>query len=60
MKQLEKELDRQKHVASQMMHRNEELIKEMEANRNQNTHTGFQFEGLRKELSDSLVGDISF
>ncbi|XP_041351811.1 centrosomal protein of 128 kDa-like [Gigantopelta aegis] len=55
VKQLEKEVDRQKHASNQMMHRNEQLVKEMESNRSQNTHTGFQFDALRKELSDALA-----
>ena len=55
MKQLERELDRQKHGTNQMMQRNEQLVKEMEGMRQQNHMVGMQMENMRRELSDALV-----
>ena len=55
MKQLERDLDRSKHGAAQVIQRNEQLVKEME---NQKHHGGFaqmQVDGLKRELQDALV-----
>ena len=56
VKQLERELDRQKHGANQMMQRNEQLVKEAEGVRQQNHMYSMQMENMRRELGDALVG----
>lgn len=55
VKQLERELDRHKHGNQQMMQRNEQLVKEMEAIRQQGHTYGIQLENMRRELGDALV-----
>ncbi|KAK3591274.1 hypothetical protein CHS0354_004321 [Potamilus streckersoni] len=55
VKQLERELDRQKHGTQQMMQRNEQLIKETEAIRQQNHTFSMQLENMRRELGDALA-----
>lgn len=55
VKQLERELDRQKHGTNQMMQRNEQLVKEMEGMRQQNHMCSMQMENMRRELSDALA-----
>jgi len=55
VKQLERELDRHKHGSQQMMQRNEQLVKDMEAIRQQGHTYGIQLENMRRELGDALV-----
>ncbi|XP_052769527.1 centrosomal protein of 128 kDa-like isoform X2 [Mya arenaria] len=55
VKQLERELDRHKHGNQQMMGRNEQLIKEMEAVRQHGHAFGIQLENMRRELGDALA-----
>ena len=55
VKQLERELDRFKHGNNQMMQRNEQLVKEMEAVRQQGHAVSLQLENMRRELGDALV-----
>lgn len=55
MKQLEREVDRHKHGANQLMQRNEQLVKEVEGHRQNLHHTGIQMENMKRELGDALV-----
>ncbi|XP_060585610.1 centrosomal protein of 128 kDa-like isoform X2 [Ruditapes philippinarum] len=55
VKQLERELDRHKHGNQQMMQRNEQLVKETEAIRQQGHTYGIQLENMRRELGDALA-----
>ena len=55
VKQLEREVDRHKHGASQLMQRNEQLVKELENHRQQLHHSGMQMENMKRELGDALV-----
>ncbi|XP_066281176.1 centrosomal protein of 128 kDa-like isoform X8 [Branchiostoma lanceolatum] len=53
-RKLEREVDRQKHGASQMQERNEQLVKENEAMRQQAANSIHQIESLRREMDDTL------
>ncbi|XP_078672968.1 centrosomal protein of 128 kDa-like isoform X4 [Branchiostoma floridae x Branchiostoma belcheri] len=53
-RKLEREVDRQKHGASQMQERNEQLVKENEAMRQQAANSIHQIESLRREMDDAL------
>ncbi|XP_035668050.1 centrosomal protein of 128 kDa-like isoform X3 [Branchiostoma floridae] len=53
-RKLEREVDRQKHGASQMQERNEQLVKENEAMRQQAANSVHQIESLRREMDDTL------
>ncbi|KAL5009136.1 hypothetical protein ScPMuIL_014717 [Solemya velum] len=55
VKQLERDLDRQKHGADQMIHRNEQLVKEHESVRQQSHSYAIQMESFKRELSESLA-----
>lgn len=55
VKQLEREVDRHKHGANQLMQRNEQLVKEVEGHRQNLHHTGIQMENMKRELGDALV-----
>lgn len=57
MKQLEREVDRHKHGANQLMQRNEQLVKEVEGHRQNLHHTGIQMENMKRELGDALVSN---
>ncbi|XP_078592060.1 centrosomal protein of 128 kDa-like isoform X11 [Branchiostoma floridae x Branchiostoma japonicum] len=53
-RKLEREVDRQKHGAGQMQERNEQLVKENEAMRQQAANSVHQIESLRREMDDTL------
>ncbi|XP_061174035.1 centrosomal protein of 128 kDa-like isoform X4 [Saccostrea echinata] len=55
VKQLEREVDRHKHGANQLMQRNEQLVKEVEGHRQNLHHTGIQMENMKRELGDALA-----
>lgn len=55
VKQLERDLDRAKHGSSQVLQRNEQLIKEMENQRQHGGYAQMQIDGLKRELADALV-----
>ena len=55
MKKLEKDVDRHKFGSTQMLERNEHLIKEMETLRTQNTTLKEQVSRLETELNDAHV-----
>lgn len=57
MKQLERDLDRQKHGTGQMIARNEQLVKEMEGQKQHGTYSQLQMESLKRELADALVSE---
>ena len=56
-KKLERDLDRQTHSGQQAMERNEQLVKELEAVRNQSAVGGQQLEQFRRQLSEVLVSN---
>lgn len=58
VKQLEREVDRHRHGGNQVMQRNEQLVKDLEAHRQQIHHQGIQMENLKRELGDALVNVI--
>ncbi|XP_025105103.1 centrosomal protein of 128 kDa-like isoform X2 [Pomacea canaliculata] len=55
VKQLERDLDRTKHGSTQIMQRNEQLIKEMENQRHHGGYAQMQLDGLKRELADALA-----
>ena len=55
MKQLERDLDRSKHGAAQVIQRNEQLVKEMEQQKHHGGFAQMQVDGLKRELQDALV-----
>ncbi len=54
-KKLEREVDRSKHTAEQTIERNEQIHKELEANRTQLTTGNQQMEHLKRELGELLA-----
>ncbi|XP_063426334.1 centrosomal protein of 128 kDa-like isoform X3 [Mytilus trossulus] len=55
VKQLEREVDRHKHGANQLIQRNEQLVKDLESHRHQLHHNGMQMENMKRELGDALA-----
>ena len=55
VKQLEREVDRHKHGANQLIQRNEQLVKDLESHRLQLHHNSMQMENMKRELGDALV-----
>ncbi|KAL8589790.1 hypothetical protein ACOMHN_020793 [Nucella lapillus] len=55
VKQLERDLDRSKHGASQVIQRNEQLVKEMESQKHHGGYAQIQLDGLKRELQDALA-----
>ncbi|XP_005106342.1 centrosomal protein of 128 kDa isoform X2 [Aplysia californica] len=55
VKSLERDLDRQKHGTGQMMARNEQLVKEMEGQKQHGNYSQMQIETLKRELADALA-----
>ena len=55
MKKLEKDVDRHKFGSTQMLERNEQLIKELENQRTQNSNLREQITKLETELHDAHV-----
>lgn len=55
MKKLEKDVDRHKFGSTQMLERNEQLVKEMEIHKSQNITLREQVSRLETELNDAHV-----
>lgn len=55
VKHFEKELDCTKHSNHQILQRNEDLVKELEASRIQNNGMTTQWDSLKRELADALA-----
>lgn len=55
VKQLERDLDRSKHGAAQVIQRNEQLVKEMEQQKHHGGYAQMQLDGMKRELQDALV-----
>ncbi|CAE1238674.1 CEP128 [Acanthosepion pharaonis] len=55
VKHFEKELDCTKHSNQQILQRNEDLVKELEASRIQNNGMTTQWDSLKRELADALA-----
>lgn len=55
-KQIERDADRHKHSATQMMQRNEHLVKELENIKQHGNAATVQLENIRREMGDILVG----
>lgn len=52
---MEREVDRHKHGANQLIQRNEQLVKDLENHRHQLHHNSMQMENMKRELGDALV-----
>lgn len=59
VKQLEREVDRHKHGANQLIQRNEQLVKDLESHRHQLHHNSIQMENMKRELGDALVSLVA-
>lgn len=55
MKQLERDLDHRDRDGSQVLHRNELLVRELDASRSHIGSNGVHVETLKRELGDTLV-----
>ncbi|CAG5134846.1 unnamed protein product, partial [Candidula unifasciata] len=55
VKSLERDLDRQKYGTGQMLSRHEQLVKEMEGQKQHGNYYQLQIESLKRELADALA-----
>ena len=58
VKQLERDLDRSKHGAAQVIQRNEQLVKEMEQQKHHGGYAQMQLDNMKRELQDALVRNL--